>query len=164
MKKTILILSVVFFLSATVLTAVQWNTVTADKFNIQFKIPANWSTETDDDADVPSMISASPEEDIVLIGYVYKDSDISTEELLDQAVDGLNMDLEGEAEETEINGMLAWIGVGAGVIDDEVVGIIIMAATHKDNNYVVYIFTKADAFEDNFDLMEEIVTSFTPLD
>ena len=164
MKKTILFLSMVFFLAATVLFAVQFKTVTAKKFNIQFKIPADWETETENDADVPSMISTSPDEDIVLVGYVYKDSDISTEELFDQAVEDLEMELEGEAEETEINGMLAWIGVGAGDIEGVEAGIAMMAATYKDNNYVVYIFTAADAFEDNADLMEENVTSFTPID
>ncbi|MBN2412690.1 hypothetical protein JXQ31_13455 [candidate division KSB1 bacterium] len=163
MKKAKIII-MVFLLTGMVFSAVNWKTFQAKNFNIQFKVPEDWTTETDHDEDVPSLLSTSPDEDMALMVYAYKDSTLSTEELFDQAVENLNMELDGDAEETEINGMQAWLGGGAGKIDDQVVGIVIMAATYNENNYIVYIFTETDVFEDNTDLMEEIINSFSPIE
>ncbi len=164
MKKILFITGVSLLLAGLLFADVTWDTFQAEDFNIQFQIPENWTVETDDDQDVPSLFATNPKQDIALVVLVYKDESISTEELFDQAVDNLDMELEGEAEETEINGMNAWVGVGAGLIDDEAAGIVVMAATFDENNYVAYIFTEADAFEKRANLMEQIINSFAPIE
>jgi len=164
MKKIIILSALALLMSSCLFADVTWSTFQAEDFNIQFDIPDNWTTESKDDETVPTFFATNPKQDIALVLLIYKDESISTEELFDQAVDNLDMELEGEAEQTEINGLDAWLGVGAGVIEGETAGIVIMAATYDENNYVAYIFTEADAFEKRAEMMEQIINSFAPIE
>ena len=40
---------------------------------------------------------------------------------------------------------------------------LIMAATYNEDNHVVYIFTEYSKFDNNAEVMNEILDSFTPL-
>lgn len=133
------------------------------EFNIGFDVPAGWHTEVSADSEVPSLISMSPDESVVLVVLSYEDAEIGTEELLDEAVDFLEVELEGEAREEEINGLHAWVAAAGGNMEGVDVGMFIMAATHGENNYVAYIFTDVESIEQNADVMNAILDSFAPL-
>lgn len=143
--------------------AQQWQTFEAKAFNAQFDLPGHWKTSTGDRKGVPYLESESSDGSLYLFVYVYSDSSISTEDLLDQAVEDLDLDLKGEAKREEINGMDAWVAEATGRMDGIDVGMFIMAATNGDHNYVAYVFTEASRFRRNSDVMNRILDSFRPL-
>jgi len=55
------------------------------------------------------------------------------------------------------------VGEGKGKIDGEKVGMFIMAATYNEDNHVVYIFTEYSKFDNNAEVMNQILDSFAPL-
>lgn len=140
-----------------------WDTYSSAEFNVQFDVPAGWKVEHLRDSDVPGLIAYSEDRGITLVVLAYKDRSIGTEALLDEAVDLLDMDLAGEAAQEELNGFDAWIAEAEGFIDDVEVGLFILAATYDDNNYVAYIFTPIDGFDENAEVMNDILDSFSPL-
>lgn len=150
--------------AASDVRAQEWDTYTSEAFNIAFSIPAGWQTETQADEDVPSLVSQSPDGNIVLVVLAYEDEEIGTEALLDNAVDMLDIELEGEAEEQDLNGLHAWVAVAAGDVEGTDAGIVIMAATYEANNYIAYIFTPAEAFEEHVEIMGAIIDSFAPIE
>ena len=164
MKKTLAILGMMLIMASVVFADMEWTTYQSKEFNLQFDIPDHWQVETDDDAEVPSLMAHDEDSQIIMMVLAYKDESISTEDLFDQAVDNLDMEIEGEAEHGDHNGMDSWFGLGDGTIDDEKVGIVILAATYDENNYVVYIFTPADVYEDNVNIMDTIINSVAPLE
>lgn len=133
------------------------------EFNISFDVPASWHTEASEDSEVPSLVSVSPDESVVLVVLSYQDAEIGTEELLDEAVEFLEIELEGEAREENINGLHAWVAAAGGSVEGEEVAMFIMAATYDENNYVAYIFTDVESIDQNADVMNAILDSFAPL-
>lgn len=143
--------------------AQQWEAYEATGYNIQFDVPASWSTTTGEHDGVPILTSESTEGTMVLVVYLYKDSSISTEELMDNAVADLGVTLKGQAKEEEINGLHAWVAEATGTIDGAQVGMFIMGATYDDDNYVAYVFTEESKFTQNADTMNRILDSFRPI-
>ena len=140
-----------------------WERYENAAMNISFQVPGGWSTTAGSEDGVPMLTSLSPDESISLVVVAYKDEAIGTEELLDRAIEELDAELEGEAEELDINGLHAWMATGVGVIDGGDVGLVIMAATYDENNYVAYVFSDIDVFERNAELMGTIIGTFAPL-
>jgi predicted Zn-dependent protease len=159
MKKFFLI----FLLIATVAFAQSWEKYTSEEFNIQFEVPGTWQTTTDVESDIPFLEAVSPDETMVLMVYAYKNADISTKDLLSQAVNDLDMALTGEMNEEDINGLNAWVAEATGMINELKVGMFIMAATYDENNYVAYVFTEEKDFTKNSGVMNKILDSFKPL-
>lgn len=154
---TAIFLSIFFGLLTVPASAQDWVTYESEAFDIQFDIPDCWETEIEDE-----MLTATGE-GIVFVLTAVKDESVSTKELFDIQVETMNMEAEGEYEEIELpGGILGVIGSGSGVIDGEVVGVILLAATLDDNNYLVYIFADPDAFEKNEAVMVDIITSLAP--
>jgi hypothetical protein len=148
---------------APVASAQQWETYQGSAYNIQFDVPATWATTTGDHDGVPVLTSTSAEGTMALVVYVYKDSSVSTEELMDGAVDDLDLTLSGQATEEDINGLHAWVAEATGVIEGDEVGMFIMGATYDEDNYVAYVFTEAAKFRQNADVMNRILNSFRPI-
>ncbi len=144
--------------TASYATAQAWDTYASEEFDIQFDVPSGWITEVDGD------ILISTGDGIVLVVAAVKDESISTQDLFKLQVESLDLEAEGEYEEIELlGGMLGIIGSGAGVIEGEVVGIILLAATLDENNYVAYIYALPEAFDEHQDTMVDIITSLAPL-
>lgn len=133
------------------------------EFNIQFDVPASWHTEVSEDSEIPTLVSVSPEGSVVLVVLSYEGAEIGTEELLDEAVESLEIELEGEAREEDINGLHAWVAEATGNMEGDDVGMFIMAATYDENNYVAYVFSELDEFDRNAAVMNAILNSFAPL-
>ncbi len=163
MKTRITILGVILLSASLLFGAFNWVTYTADEFNIQFDIPSNWEVEIDNDEDVPSLMASDPDGEIVFMTMAYKDVNITTEGLFDQAVESLDIAIDGEAEEGEHNGMDIWYGYGTSVIEHTRVAIIILAATYDENNYITYLFTELNKFDDNEEIMSRIFESYSPI-
>jgi hypothetical protein len=73
------------------------------------------------------------------------------------------MDSEIEYEEVEMRGgMLGIIGSGAGTIEGQVVGVILLAATFDENNYLAYISATPESFEAQEGVMVDVLTSLAP--
>ena len=161
MKKrynTALLLALLVGLSTVPATAQEWITYESDVFDLQFDLPARWATEVDGET------LTSTGEGIVFVLTAVKEASISTEELFNIQVETLDIDAEGDYEEIELRGgILGVIGSGAGVIEGEVVGLILLAATLDENNYLAYIFATPETFEQSEDTMVEIITSLAPL-
>ncbi len=144
--------------------AQQWETFSSEAYNVKFSVPGKWKTETTTNkAGVPVLEAESPDGSLYLMVYAYKDSSLSTEDLLDKAVDDLGVKLTGEAKEEDINGLNAWVAEATGRIDGHPVGLFIMAATYDDDNIVAYVFTDQKAFTKNAPVMNRILDSFAPL-
>lgn len=144
--------------------AQQWEWYSSDTYNIKFSVPGKWKTTAATNTNgVPYLESESPDGTLYLMVYAYTDSSLSTEDLLDKAVDDLDVKLTGEANEEEINGLHAWVAEATGRIDGQPVGLFIMAATYEDYNYVAYVFTEQKLFDKNADVMNRILDSFTPI-
>lgn len=165
MKQNLILTALLFFVFGwcAVSIAQEMDTYESKDFNIKFKVPAQWHTLVKSDKDVPYLESISPDEATYLFVYSYKDSKISTEELLDQQVTMLEMSLKGTKQEEEINGLHAWVAEATGKIQRMDVGMFIMAATYNENNYVAYIFTDESKFDVNSKMMNAILDSFEPL-
>lgn len=162
--QTLSVCVLLLFVMSNLTLGQEWETYESKEYNIQFDVPAKWKTTHGIKKDIPYLESESPDGSVVLFVYVYEDSEISTEELFDKAVDDLDLDLEGEAEEEEINGLHAWVGEATGKIEGEKVGMFIMAATYDEFNYVAYIFTEEAKFEKNAKVMNKILDSFEPIE
>lgn len=135
----------------------------APEFDIQFEIPDNWETHTEEMDGVPVLASESPDRSIVLLIYTFKDLEQSIDDLFNTAVKDLDFRIDGELGEDEVNGMPAIVGEGSGVIDQRAVNFILMSASHKDTNYLAYIFTDPDKYPGNANMMTKILDSFAPL-
>ena len=86
------------------------------------------------------------------------------EDLFAMQVETLGFEAEGEYETIELpSGMVAILGYGAGTIQDQVVGMILLATNLDENNYFAYIYTNADMIGDYEDVMTDILTSIGPL-
>lgn len=154
----------VLTLVASPVLAQQWEWFSSEKHNIKFSVPGKWKTSSGTNANgVPFLESESSDGSLYLMVYAYKDSSLSTEDLLDKAVDDLGVKLTGEANEEEINGLHAWVGEATGRIEGQPVGLFIMAATLDEDNYVAYVFTEQSKFDKNAPVMNKILDSFTPL-
>ncbi len=158
---SVFITTVLFF--SINLSAQSWETFEAADYNIKISIPGNWKTDTGSQGDIPYLEATSPDQSMFLYIFVYKDASISTEELLDNAIDDLGIEMEGEANNENLNGMDAWVAVTAGLIDDMEVGIYITAATYNADNYVAYIFTPIEYFDKNAVVMNKIIDSLAPI-
>lgn len=145
------------------ISAQKWETFEAKEYNLKINVPQNWSTSTGEIDGIPYLESVSPDETVYLMIYVYQDASISTEQLLDNAVNDLGIALEGEATNRNLNGMDAWVAEAGGVINDDMVGLYVAAATYDVNNYVAYIFTGIDFFEKNYKVMNQIIESMSPI-
>ncbi len=144
--------------------AQQWESYSSEKHNIKFSVPGKWKTTSGTNPNgVPFLESESPDGSLYLMVYAYTDSSLSTEDLLDKAVDDLGLKLTGEANEEEINGLHAWVAEATGRIDGQPVGLFIMAATYDEHNYVAYVFTEQSKFDKNADVMNKILDSFAPI-
>lgn len=148
----------------SLVSAQAWETYENKDFAIQFQVPGKWKVETSTKNDVPMLEAESPDGSMYLFVYSYEDSSISTEELLDKAVDDLDFTVKGEAKQEDINGLDAWVAEATGRMDGLPVGLFIMAATYDDNNYVAYIFTEQKAFDRNAKVMNRILDSFKPFE
>jgi len=147
----------IFYLPGS-LQAQDWVTIESEEFDVQFDIPENWEIEMDGDT-----VTAFGNGIFFVLAAV-KDDSISTEELFEIQVEQLEVDSEGEVEEVELRGgILGLLGAGAGVIDGEVVGIMLLAATMDENNYLAYIFAAPAKFERKADLLADVITSLAPL-
>jgi hypothetical protein len=137
--------------------AQSWVTYDSEKFDIQFAVPDYWSTDVDGD------LLVSEGDGVVFVLTAVKEGSISTEELFFIQVDNLDMDSEIEYEEVEMRGgMLGIIGSGAGTIEGQVVGVILLAATFDENNYLAYIFATPESFEAQEGVMVDVLTSLAP--
>lgn len=160
MKKLPFVLLIVAFLiglSASPALAQEWVAYDSEEFDIQFAVPDTWSTEVDGD------LLISEGDGVVFVLTAVKEGSISTEELFFIQVDNLDMDSEIEYEEVEMRGgMLGIIGSGAGTIEGQVVGVILLAATYDENNYLAYVFATPESFEYHEDVMVNVLTSLAP--
>jgi hypothetical protein len=160
MKKplfTLLLLAFLIGLAASPALAQSWVTYDSEKFDIQFAVPDYWSTDVDGD------LLVSEGDGVVFVLTAVKEGSISTEELFFIQVDNLDMDSEIEYEEVEMRGgMLGIIGSGAGTIEGQVVGVILLAATFDENNYLAYIFATPESFEAQEGVMVDVLTSLAP--
>ena len=160
MKKRVMhVLLPVLFLSlaGTPALAQDWEYFESEKFNIQFAVPTSWSTTVDGDY----LISTG--DGIVFVFGSVKDASIGMGELFDIQVATLGFEAEGESEEIELpSGLLSIMGFGAGEIEGQVVGMILLATNLDENNYFAYIYTNAEVFEEYEDVMVDIITSIGP--
>lgn len=135
-----------------------WVTIESEEFDVQFDIPETWEVEIDGDT-VTAFGNG-----IIFVLTAVKDDSISTEELFEIQVEELEIESEGEVEEIELRGgIIGLFGAGAGIIDDEVMGIMLLAATMDENNYLAYVFAAPKKFERKSDLIADIITSLAPL-
>lgn len=141
----------------------QWEAFENRELNIGFQLPPGWTTSTEMRDGVPMLLSVSPDESMSLLVYAYSDTTLGTEELLQQAIDDLDGQIEGEKTEENLNGLHAWVATAAGTLDGAPIGLVIMAATSDAHNYVAYVFTDLDAFERNAEIMGTIIGTFAPL-
>lgn len=152
------VLAAIAICSSIPATAQSLTTFESKEFDVQFDIPSHWETEVDGE----TLVAAG--DGIVFVITAVKESSVSTEELFSIQVDNLGMDAEGEYEHIELNGGIQGvIGSGAATLDDEPIGVILLAATLDDNNYLAYIFAEPNVFEQHGDTMVEIITSLAPL-
>ena len=135
----------------------------SEAFDIQFSIPENWETHSEEMDGVPVLASESPDRSVVLLIYTFKDLEQSIDDLFGAAVKDLEFKVDGDFGEDEVNGMHALVGEGTGVIDRRAVNFILMSAAHKDTNYLAYIFTDPDKYPNNATMMAKILESFSPL-
>lgn len=142
---------------ASPILAQGWDTFASEEFDLQFDLPSNWLVEVDGET-----VIAEGNGIVFVLGAV-KDASISTKELFDIQVETLDMDAEGTYDEIELEGgILGIIGSGAGVVNEEVVGIILLAATLDENNYLAYIFAPPNVFQQNEETMVDVITSLVP--
>lgn len=155
---SLFLLAVVVGFSALPASAQEWITYESETFDLQFNLPAGWETEVD--GETLTATGAG----IVFVLTAVKDASISTAELFEIQVETLDMEADGEYEEIELRGgILGVLGSGAGVIEEEVVGMILLAATLDENNYLAYIFALPETFDYYQDTMVEVITSLAPL-
>ncbi len=158
---TVCVLPVIagIIVSSTLMVHAQdWVVMESEEFDVQFEVPANWETEAEGDT------VTSYGNGIVFVLTAVKDDSISTEDLFYAQVDALDIDSEGEIDDIELRGgILGILGAGVGEIDGEVVGIMLLAATMDDNNYLAYIFAAPRKFERKADLIADVITSLAPL-
>jgi len=151
-----LVFSLCIIISAN---AQSWITYESEEFDLQFEIPGYWSTSVDDETII------SEGDGIVFVLSAMKESSVSTYELFEIQVETLDMDAEGEYEEIDLEGGIhGIIGYGIADIEGEEGALILLAATLDENNYLAYIFCDPEYFEDNEDIMVDIITSLAPYD
>lgn len=139
-------------------------TYSSPEYNIKFSVPSIWITSTGIENDVPFLESQSPEKQIDLFVFVYKDSKISTRELLYATIKEFDVTLNPDVVKHEsLNGLDAYYGDFYGTWRGTKVGIIILAAKYEDNNYIAYIETDEKDFDKNGVLMDKIIDSFAPV-
>lgn len=166
MKRSLFVLSIsllMLFIYSFNVSAQSWETFEASDFNIKISIPSNWKTSTGNEDGIPYLEATSSDQSMFLFIFVYKDITISTEELLNNAINDLGISIEGEAANENLNGMDAWVAETVGIIDDMEVGLYITAATYDENNYVAYIFTPIEFFYKNSQVMNKIIDSLSPM-
>ena len=150
----ILIFSAGVFFSTS---AQSWTTYESEEFDLQFEIPDYWSTVVDDETVI------SEGDGIVFVLTAMKESSISTYELFEIQVETLDLDADGEFEEIDLEGGIhGIIGYGIADMDGEEGALILLAATLDENNYLAYIFCDPEYFEDNEDIMVDVITSLAP--
>lgn len=160
-KRTMLSLLPVLLLGLVSMSAQaqDWEYYQSEKFDIQFAVPTSWSTTVDGDY----LVSAG--DGIVFVLGSVKDNTIDMGELFNMQVETLGFDSEGEYEELELpSGMYAIMGYGAGAIQNQLVGMILLSTNWGDNNYFAYIYTDPDKIEYYENVMVDIITSIGPLD
>lgn len=163
MKRSFSLLLLVFlFLSGTA-SSQEWEIFEASEYNIKISVPPNWKTSTGTQDGIPYLEGISPDETLSLFIFVYKDAGISTQELLNNAVNDLGIALEGESAQENLNGMDAWVASAAGMIEGAEIDMFIAAATYDENNYVAYVFTSAANAENNAATMNRIIDSLAPI-
>ncbi|MFT5470275.1 MAG: hypothetical protein ACI8UO_005402 [Verrucomicrobiales bacterium] len=147
-----------FFCLPSLSHAQKMEIIESEEFDIQFEIPTNWELEIEEDS------VAAFGNGIVFVITAVKDDSITTKELFEIQVETLEMESEGEVEEVELKGGIhGMLGGGAGVIDGDVVGLVLLAATLDENNYLAYIFAEPKKFERQKDLIFNVITSLAPL-
>lgn len=165
MKKSVWVSAVcllfTLFLAQSAFT--QWQTFESEEHNVQFQIPAGWTTESSEMNGIPELVAESAEGTMAMYVFSYKDATISTDELFDQTVADLDFESKGDSWEENINGFMCVVGEGSGKIEGEKVGMFIMAATYNEDNHVAYIFTEYSKFDKNAEVMNQILDSFAPL-
>lgn len=155
---TSILTAAVILMLPCVLQSEDWVTVESEEFDVQFDIPESWELEFDGDT-VTAFGNG-----IAFVLTAVKDNSITTEELFEIQVEELEIESEGEVEEIELQGgIIGLFASGAGIIDDEVTGIMLLAATMDENNYLAYVFAAPKKFERKIDLISGIITSLAPL-
>lgn len=153
-----LLLLVLFLVPGTASVHAQdWITYSSSKFDLQFMIPDYWKTTVNGD------MLVSEGDGIIFVLTAVKDESLSTLELFEIQVETLDMEVEGEYEEIDLTGGIqAVLGAGAAIIEGEAGGIVLLAATLDENNYLAYIYAEPDVYEEYEDVMVDIITSLEP--
>lgn len=152
----------VLFASALALSAnaKEWETYESEQFDVQFKIPASWSVESDEN----TLLAAPEAGDVSFAIVAYQDTEIGTQELFEKFVNNIGLDAEGEYEEIEdYNGFHAYMGHGVAEIEGSPMLMIAVALTLDANNLIAYVFCNPEQAESKQDVMTEILRSISPL-
>ncbi|QOJ27402.1 MAG: hypothetical protein HRU80_00400 [Ignavibacteriales bacterium] len=163
MKNSISLLILAFLFLTGASYSQEWETFEATEYNVKISLPPNWKTSTGSQDGIPYLEGISADETMSLFIFVYKDASISTQELLNNAVNDLGIALEGESAQENLNGMDAWVASATGVIEGAEIDMFIAAATYDENNYVAYVFTAAANAQKNVATMNKIIDSLAPL-
>jgi hypothetical protein len=156
-------LSVLFVLGNSTF-AQEWKTYQAKKYNLRFDVPVKWKVTLGKKSDLHYLKAESPDTSMHLVADVYVDTMTPTKELLEQTAAKLDMSVDGVVEHKDVNGLDAWLAKATGVIDNQKVGMIMMAAAYDEFSYVAYVFVELSKFEKNSEVMSKILNSFEPID
>lgn len=136
-------------------------TVKVKELGAAIQLPGDWETEVEEDsAGDPLFTASSPDGDLVVNIGIMAAPGMSASALLKKYLDGLDMKLEGDVEKLEIEGLPAAVAGASGELDGEPLLGVVMIVNGDAKAYIVQALASEEAFNDNEDMLAEIIGSF----